>query len=128
MRLIRLLAAAMAVMALPACETTPDAPMSYEACSAARMCTIRGTLSQQSTGPALMGRLDLADGRCVNVSLPGEMLARLENAGAIEATVRGRVHEVPADTVSMTIEGRTIGLGQCGSFILFVYDDSAVVS
>lgn len=122
-----MLAAALAAPSLLGCETTPDAPMSYEACSAARMCTARGMLSQQASGQALMGRLDLADGRCLSVSLPGDMLARLENAGPVQATVRGRVHQVPHDTVSMTVEGRTIGLGQCGDFVLFVYDESAVI-
>ena len=113
--------------ALPGCETTPDPPMSWETCRSARLCTIRGTLSQQPAGQALMGRLDLPDGRCVAVSLPGEMLARLEVAGPTEVTIRGRVHEVAPDTATMTVEGRTIGVGLCGDFVLFVYDDSEVI-
>ena len=127
MRTIWPAALLLALPMLPGCETTPDPPMSYETCRSARLCTVRGTLSQQSVGQALMGRLDLADGRCVSVSLPGEMLVRLEAAGPTEVTVRGRVHEVAPDTATMTVEGRTIGVGQCGDFILFVYDDSEVI-
>ena len=127
MRTLWPLALVLAVPVLPGCETTPDPPMTLEACRAARLCTIRGRLSQQMAGQALMGQLDLDDGRCVSVSLPGEMLAHLENAGPTEVTVRGRVHEVAPDTATMTVEGRTIGVGLCGDFVLFVYDDSEVI-
>ena len=101
--------------------------MSYETCRSARLCTVRGMLSQQVSGQAQMGQLDLPDGRCVSISLPAQMLYELQQSGPAEVTVRGRVHEVPPDTATMTIEGRTIGVGLCGDFILFVYDDSEVI-
>ena len=119
--------AVLALAALPGCETVPHDPMSYETCATARNCTIRGRMSAQSVGQALMGKLDLPDGRCVSVSLPGDFLARLEASGPVEVTVRGRVYEKPADVQSMTVEGRTIGLGLCGDFFLFVYDDSELI-
>jgi hypothetical protein len=116
----------MILAGVPACETVPDS-MTYEACARARTCNIHGVISAQTAGQAMMGKLDLPDGRCISVSLPGEMLAGLEQNGPAEVTIRGRVHEVPSDVTSMTVEGRTIGLGMCGSFFLFVYDGSAVV-
>ena len=119
---------ALAVPALMGCETLPHDPMSYETCATARNCTIRGVMSLQIAGQAQMGKLDLPDGRCVSVSLPGDFLARLEASGPVEVTVRGRVYNMPAsEIVSMTVEGRTIGLGSCGNFFLFVYDDSALI-
>ena len=127
MRFARTAALAMLIAGLPACETTPPASMSYEACAAARMCNIHGVISARPSGQALMGQLDLPDGRCIAVSLPGDMLAGLEQNGPAEVTLRGRVYDVPADVESMTVEGRTIGLGLCGRFFLFVYDGSAVI-
>ena len=128
MKLAWTAALALAFPALSGCETVPHDPMSYETCATARNCTIRGLMSAQSVGQALMGKLDLPDGRCVSVSLPGDFLARLEASGPVEVTVRGRVYDMPAsDVVSMTVEGRTIGLGSCGNFFLFVYDDSELI-
>ena len=128
MKLAWTAALAMVLPALSGCETVPHDPMSYETCATARNCTIRGRMSAQAAGQALMGRLDLPDGRCVSVSLPGDFLARLEASGPVEVTVRGRVYDMPApDVVSMTVEGRTVGLGLCGDFFLFVYDDSELI-
>ena len=106
---------------LSGCETTHE-PMTYERCATARLCTLRGLMAPVQAGQAFMGRLELPDGRCVSVSLPGQMLAELRQSGPAEVTVRGRVYEKRADVQSMTVEGRTIGLDQCGDFFLFVYD------
>jgi hypothetical protein len=116
-----LLALPMAIPPLASCETVHE-PMTYEQCSAARLCTLRGHMSPVQAGQAWMGKLDLADGRCVSVSLPAQMMHELQASGGNDVTVRGRVHEIPANTQVMTVEGRTIGLGTCGNFILFVYD------
>jgi hypothetical protein len=96
--------------------------MTYERCSTADLCTLRGHMTPVLAGQAWMGKLDLADGRCVSVSLPAQMLRELQQSGGNDVTVRGRVRRVPANTEAMTVEGRTIGLGACGDFILFVYD------
>jgi hypothetical protein len=106
---------------LTGCETVHE-PMTYERCSTADLCTLRGRLSPVQAGQAWMGRVDLPDGRCVSVSLPAQMMHELQQSGPVEATVRGRRHRIPANTQVMTVEGRTIGLGECGDFILFVYD------
>jgi hypothetical protein len=116
-----LLALLMAIPPLAGCETVHE-PMTYERCSSADLCTLRGHMTPVQAGQAWMGKLDLADGRCVSVSLPAQMLRELQESGGNDVTVRGRVRRVPANTEVMTVEGRTIGLGTCGDFILFVYD------
>jgi hypothetical protein len=118
---IAVLALTLSVPPLTGCETVHE-PMTYERCATARLCTLRGMMTPVQAGQAWMGRLELPDGRCVSVSLPGQMLAELQQSGAAEVTVRGRVYEKQPDAQSMTVEGRTIGLGECGSFFLFVYD------
>jgi hypothetical protein len=111
----------LATLPLPACETVHE-PMTYERCSTADLCTLRGRMTPVQVGQAWMGRVDLPDGRCVSVSLPAQMLSELQQSGQVEVTVRGRRHRIPANTQVMTVEGRTIGLGECGDFVLFVYD------
>lgn len=108
--------------ALSGCETTHE-PMTYERCRSAELCTMRGRMTRVETPQAPMGQLDLADGRCVAVSLPQQMLLELQQQGPTEVTVRGRVFDVARNSQAMTVEGRSIGLGLCGGdFILFVYD------
>ena len=118
---IAVLALTLSVPPLTGCETVHE-PMTYERCATARLCALRGMMTPVQAGQAWMGRLELPDGRCVSVSLPGQMLAELQQSGATEVTVRGRVFEKPPDVQSMTVEGRTIGLDQCGAFFLFVND------
>jgi hypothetical protein len=110
-----------AIPPLTGCETVHE-PMSYERCSTADLCTLRGRMTPVQMGQAWMGRVDLPDGRCISVSLPAQMLRELQQSGPVEVTVRGRRHRIPANTQVMSVEGRTIGLGECGDFILFVYD------
>jgi len=116
-----LLGLPMAIPPLTSCETVHE-PMTYERCSTADLCTLRGHLTAVQAGQAWMGKLDLPDGRCVSASLPAQMIHELQQSGGNDVTIRGRVHRIPANTQVMTVEGRTIGLGDCGNFILFVYD------
>jgi len=120
-RWLILLTLPMAIPPLAGCETVHE-PMTYERCSTADLCTLRGHMIPVQSGQAWMGQLALADGRCVSVSLPAQMLLELQHSGGNDVTVRGRVHHIPANTQAMTVQGRTIGLGACGNFILFVYD------
>ena len=106
---------------LAGCETVHE-PMTYERCATARLCTLRGMMSPVQAGQSWMGKLDLPDGRCVSISLPAQMLYELQQSGPAEVTVRGRVFEKEPNVQVMTVEGRTIGLGECGNFFLFVYD------
>ena len=74
-----------------------------------------------------MAKLELGDGRCVDVSLPSARLEQLKRGGSSQMTVNGYVYGYPSDNggndvVAMEIEGRKIGFGQCGGFFLFVED------
>src|SRR5688572_33489706 len=89
---IAVLALTLSVPPLTGCETVHE-PMTYERCATARLCTLRGMMTPVQAGQAWMGRLELPDGRCVSVSLPGQMLAELQQSGAAEVTVRGRSEE-----------------------------------
>ena len=109
------------LLAVAGCETVHE-PMSYERCSTARLCTLRGMLTPRQAGLTWMGELALPDGRCVSVSMPAQMMLELQQSGPVEVTVRGRRHEIPQGTQAMTVEGRTIGIGSCGEFLLFVLD------
>ena len=109
------------LLAVAGCETVHE-PMTYERCSTARLCTLRGMLTPRQVGLAWMGQLELPDGRCVSVSMPAQMMLELQQSGPVEVTVRGRRHEIPPGTQSMTVEGRPIGVGPCGAFLLFVLD------
>jgi hypothetical protein len=122
MRKMLALGLALASVPIGGCETVHE-PMTYERCRGANLCTMRGRMSPVQTPQAWMGQLDLADGRCVAVSLPAQMLSELQQQGPTEVTVRGRVFDVAANSQAMTVEGRPVGLGLCGGdFVLFVYD------
>ena len=120
-RLLLIFTLPMAVPPLSSCETVHE-PMTYERCSRADLCTMRGHLTAVQAGQAWMGKLALPDGRCVDASLPAQMIYELQQSGGNDVTVRGRVISVPANTQAMTVEGRVIGQATCGNFILFVYD------
>lgn len=93
-------------------------------CKAGPFCTITGLVTVQRAEGIWMGRLELPDSRCVSVSLPEEQVVKLRGAAPQRMTVRGRVYGEPTshDVVDLKIEGRDIGLGLCGDFLVFVDD------
>jgi hypothetical protein len=98
--------------------------MSYESCAASAICTIRGIATAKLGEHAPTVELLLGDGRCVNVSFPRERWAQLKLLGPREMVITGRVYQEPPNEDGresiMKINGRTIGLGLCGNFFLFV--------
>jgi hypothetical protein len=78
-------------------------------------------LSVVEIGDTQMGKLDM-DHECVSVSLPSKMIESAEKQGRHQATVQGTMFPVPTDieVATISVNGRTIGLGQCGNFYLFV--------
>lgn len=97
--------------------------MSYSECSAARICTVRGTLAFEIAAHAQMGRMTLADGRCVSISLPPDRIRDLRERGPAVTTVTGRVYGDPSvdeEIGYLEIRGRRIGLGLCDDFFVFV--------
>jgi hypothetical protein len=71
-----------------------------------------------------MGRLTLADGSCISVSLPPRDIERLRQLGPRAMSIRGSVFPDPGFDAEITwieVEGRAIGRGQCGGdFYIFV--------
>jgi hypothetical protein len=98
--------------------------MSYEACVASEVCVIRGIATAKIGEHAETVQIDLADGRCINVSLPREKWEQLDRSGPTEMTVVGTVYREPlaegSEEKVLQINGRTIGYGLCGYFFLYV--------
>jgi hypothetical protein len=109
------------VSALFACAH--DQSMTREECAAARFCSISGVMEAYPADHAWMGRLTIADGACISVSLPEDELARLRRSGPRAMTVRGRVMGDPSadqEVAYLRVNGRDVGLGMCGSFFVYV--------
>jgi hypothetical protein len=97
--------------------------MSLAECAEASVCRIEGTLGLLEVDHVVMGRLELTNGECVNVSLPRREVRRIELEGPQRTTVEGRVYRSPGDDpdiMNLTVNGRRIGWHQCGDFYLFV--------
>lgn len=72
-------------------------------------------------GHGFIGRLALKDGTCLNVSLPDELSEQLINREPTMKTVTGRMFPyVKESDILVTLNGRRIGEGLCGSNYLFV--------
>lgn len=86
------------------------------------MCTISGIVSAEPAAHAVMGRLQLPGNNCISVSLPRATIAQLREQGPRPMTISGRVFGEPPPEVDaiITIKGRTIGLGLCSDFFVFV--------
>ena len=110
-----------ALFALAGCAT----PMTRSQCGSSYECALTGTLSPAVEDGVNMGRMDLASGDCVAVSLPSQTLDRLFSGGPYATTVRGRVFDDPAspgNQVRINVNGRDVGSGLCGGdFFVFVY-------
>lgn len=96
--------------------------MSVDACKKAKHCVLQGMLSVVEIGDIKMGKLELDHGECVSVSLPSKMIELAAKQGRHKATVEGTIFPVPTDVevATISVNGRTIGLGQCGNFYLFI--------
>lgn len=128
MNMHRLLRSAASVLAIGlicgACQPSPGAAvtMSVDACRKAKHCVLEGMLGVVEIGGTKMGKLDLGHDECVSVSLPSKMIESAEKQGRYQATVEGTIFPVPTDVevATISVNGRAIGLGQCGDFYLFV--------
>lgn len=96
--------------------------MTFDQCSQADYCRISGKLSIREVDHVKMGRLDLEDGTCINVSLPTSEVTRLELIGIELTTIEGRVFPATSgsDFVSLTVNGRRVGITHCGNFYVYV--------
>lgn len=96
--------------------------MSVESCRKAKQCVLWGVLRIVDVGDTKMGKLEIGHDQCVSVSLPSDMIESAEKQGPHETTLKGTILPVPTDieVATISVNGRKIGLGQCGSFYLFV--------
>ena len=72
---------------------------------------------------AWVAHIEVGDGKCVRASLPDAEIARLRSEGPRVMTVTGRVYGDPPraqEVAFLEVEGRTVGLGTCGDFFVFV--------
>ena len=106
-----------------ACATS-SAPVvtSVEQCRQAYICRSRGTLEMSNDGHAYIGKLVLPDGRCINVSLPKGISTKLALEPPRSIIVEGRVlpYGYEDSVVEYKVNGREIGYGNCGDFLIFV--------
>lgn len=118
--------AALSPATMAGCATPPrTAPMSFEQCSAALICTVQGRLSAKMTEGVWVGEMTLSSGHCVRVSLPEREVARLRSQGPAQRTISGQVFGDPPRDVEvafLTVSGRRVGLGTCGDFFIFERD------
>jgi hypothetical protein len=112
------------LMGTAGCVTSSRPSMTYEACAASSECVIRGVATAELGEHGQTVKLQLDDGRCVNVSLPRERWDALRASGPTEMTIMGGVYREPqsqnGEEVVLEINGRTIGFGLCGDFFVFV--------
>jgi len=112
--------------ATAACTTADEKPsgplMSYGECEQAKYCRAEGVLSVREVDHVKMGRLDLTDGKCLNVSLAKGEIRRLQRNGPQQRIIEGRVFPGSRDVnlTSLIVNGREIGVSQCGNFYVFV--------
>jgi hypothetical protein len=74
-------------------------------------------------GHAYIGELRLADGTCINVSLPERESAKLLGKPPVHRKIAGLVFPFPFSDETMLgwkVNGRKVGFGTCGKYYVFV--------
>lgn len=115
--------ACLLLLLLGGCATPNQRPMTFDECSVAKdVCVISGSVRMSSDGHGFIGELGLADGRCVNVSLPTSLSRKLMGQAPKPMSVRGAVLGFPfgEDLSHFEVNGRRIGFGRCSNFFVFV--------
>jgi len=108
----------------------PPACVSAEQFRQCKECTASGMLEMSSDGHGFIGRLTLANGDCLNVSLSPPRSHALLGRPAQQVTVSGQVLPYPDISLSSqgseyivlsySVKGRKVGQGRCGQYFLFV--------
>lgn len=96
--------------------------MTYDQCKHSEYCSVAGIVSIKEVDHVKMARLELADGKCVNISLPRSHIKKLERSQEVYRGYYGQVFPGSRDStfVSLKVNGRKIGVSQCGNFYVFV--------
>jgi hypothetical protein len=107
-----------------ACVTTPPPMRAKTAadCQDAKTCAVSGLLEMSNDGHAYIGILRLADGSCINVSLPEARSQALVGKAPEAVEIAGRVLFFPfaEGAISFNVSGRKVGYGKCARYFLFV--------
>jgi|GEM_PF-1825873 len=107
-----------------ACVTTPP-PMRAKTAAdyqGAKTRAVSGLLEMSNDGHAYIGILRLADGSCINVSLPEVRSQGLAGKPSEAAELAGRVLFFPyaEGAMGFNVNGRKVGYGKCARYFLFV--------
>lgn len=109
---------------ISACLSASSRGMTYERCAASRVCVVHGIATARLAEHAPTVQLNLADGRCINVSMSRRRWENLRRRGPTEMTITGTVYSEPSvsngEETVLEINGRRIGYGLCGRFFLLV--------
>jgi hypothetical protein len=91
-------------------------------CKGKTYCTLSGRLSIEMVGHVEMGRLDLQDGTCLNISFSPKKIETLLGETPRNATISGiPFNMIPDENVAaVEVMGRRIGFPQCNNFYIFV--------
>jgi hypothetical protein len=107
---------------LAGCATAPRSAKTAADCSKAERCRVEGSLKMSTDGHGYIGIVMLADGSCINVSLPVARSRPLSGQPPRRVTLTGSVLFFPyaPGIDSFRVNGRPVGYGICTPFFVFV--------
>lgn len=94
-------------------------------CEDAAICEVSGFLTMKSDGHGFIGEVVMADGSCIDVSLPEEQSRKLIGQPPRRVEVQGPVLPFPfgENIMGFKVNGRDVGFGSCQDFYIFVRDE-----
>lgn len=108
---------------LAACTHASGSAEQKKECLSGDPCKVSGLLTMSTDGHGYIGKLDVGNGKCLNVSLPDATSRKTIYKPARSVTLRGRwLPYVKQENIQARVNGRTVGEGLCGDHYLFVKD------
>lgn len=99
----------------------------FDACESLSDCEVRGVASAKAGEHGRVVEVRTASGKCINLSVPDESWNRLKEIQNRLVQAKGRVISIPTnefgEDIILEIDGRRIGYGKCGNFIIYVSND-----
>lgn len=102
-------------------NNAPASAAIYPNCKLDDYCSVAGKFSVVEIDHVKMGKVMLADGKCINLSMSNAALKKYKKDE--EISVVGVLYETPSVdelTATLKINGRRIGWRQCNSNYLFL--------
>lgn len=104
-----------------ACTHVEEGGFSERECKSGEDCTVEGDLTITTDGHGYIGKLDMENGDCLNVSLPDAVSEEHIYKNPTKMKLTGRwLPYVKQNGLVVTVNGRKIGEGLCGDHYLFV--------